>query len=209
MPLQRPNSSMMTTIQEARPILFYIKIFAVPIVIIAVIYGYRTLRKYIFLDNFGVVEPNRIFRSGQLLPFQLEKVISKYHIKTIIQTNIPELSEKDKVKVEAIYKKHNVQLISLVMPGDGRGEFGQYDKAIEILGKPNNLPSLVCCARGTHRTGSIVAGYRVIVQGWPVDKALKEMEDYRFRPAPHRYKGKKHPLIPHLRNYFSSRMETH
>jgi len=81
---------MMTAIQQARPILFCIKIFAIPVIIIAGIYGYRTLRRYIVLDNFGVVEPNRVFRSGQLLPFQLEKVISKHHIKTIIQTNIPE-----------------------------------------------------------------------------------------------------------------------
>lgn len=179
-----------------------IKVLAAPIIIIAGIYGYKTLRKYITLDNFGVVEDGKLFRSGQLLSFQLENVVSKYHIKTIIHGHIPELSTKERAKTEAVYNKYGLQVIPLIMPGDGRGTFEEYDKAIEILRNPDNLPALVCCARGTHRTGAIVAGYRVLVQSWPVNKALKEMENYRFRPFPHRYKGKEHPLVPHLRNYF-------
>ncbi len=183
-----------------------LSVLALSIVISGGVYGYKTLRKYLFLDNFGVVENGRIYRSGQLLPFQLDKVISEYGIKTIIRANIPELSAKSRVLEKTICEKHNIQIIAIVMPGDGLGSFEQYDKAVEILRNPDNLPALVCCACGTHRTGAIIAGYRVFVQNWPVNKALKEMENYRFRPFPHRRKGKEHPLLPHLRAYFRSRL---
>jgi protein-tyrosine phosphatase len=99
-----------------------------------------------------------------------------------------------------------VKMTPIIMPGDGRGSFEQYDTALKAMQNPDNLPLLVCCARGTHRTGAMVACYRVLDQKWEQEEAFKEMENYRFRPRPHRYKGGEHPLLPHLREYFCSRI---
>ena len=171
------------------------------------VFSYKKLKKYFFLDNFGIVENGSIYRSGQLLPFQLEKVISRYGIHTVIRLNNFQLSTAKLKEIQNIYARHHTKEIPLIMPGDGLGSFEQYDKAIEILSTPNNFPILVCCARGTYRTGGIIAAYRLVIQNWAFDKVIKEMQNYRFHHYPHRLKGKEHPLIPHLRKYLHSRRE--
>ncbi len=182
-----------------------------PLLFAASIFGYRTARKYLLADNFGVVEEGKIYRSGQLYPRRLDKVISEYGIRTILHGHVPDLSERDEERFKAVCAKHNTRVIPIMMPGDGRGRFEQYDEALGILRNHENLPVLVCCARGTHRTGAMIATYRVLEQKWDVASALKELELYRFRPHPHRYKGGEHPLLPHMREYFrirSSQEET-
>jgi len=45
---------------------------------------------------------------------------------------------------------------------------------------PGNAPLLVHCQHGADRTGVMVALYRVAVQGWSKEKALKEMTEGPF-----------------------------
>ena len=175
------------------------------ILIAAVIYAYRAFRKHVFPDNFGIVENGMIYRSGQLYPSQVEKLIAQHCIRSIVHGHLPELSARDESRFKKVCAQNDVRMIPIIMPGDGLGDFAQFDEALEILQDPGNLPALVCCARGTHRTGAIIAAYRVLVQGWPASDALDEMERYRFRPRPHRYKGGEHPLVPHLKEYFRLR----
>ena len=156
-------------------------------------------------DNFGTVEPGQIYRCGQLRPGQLEKLIERYKIKTIIKTNIPDLSLADMEREKEICRRHNVRVATLIMPGDGRGEFAQYDQALALLCDQRNLPTLVTCGRGTYRTGAVVAVYRALAQHWTVDRALAEMAEYRFDHGG-RWGRAKHPLTEHLRAYFKERL---
>lgn len=41
---------------------------------------------------------------------------------------------------------------------------------------------LIHCLQGHDRTGVICAAYRCLVQGWTLNEALQEMEDYGFNP---------------------------
>ncbi len=172
---------------------------------VAGVLGYTAIRKYVSLDNFGCVEEGRIYRCGRLYPAQLEKVIRKYGIRTILHANDMELSLRDTSRFRETCLRHNVRMIPMMLEGDGRGIFEQYDAAVSILRESTNLPALVCCARGTHRTGAIIAAHRVLTEGWSVSEAFREMENYRFRPHPHRYNGAEHLLLPYLREYFASR----
>ncbi len=167
--------------------------------------GWPVARRLLTWDNFGVVEPGWIYRSGQLQPSQLEKLIVRYQIKTIIKTNLPELPLPAMAREQAVCDRHNVKVVRLIMPGDGRGEFTQYDQALTWLRDRRNLPALITCARGTHRTGAVVAAYRVLLQHWPVRAALAEMERYRFDPGGQYGGGGEHPLLAHLRAYFKER----
>ncbi len=47
--------------------------------------------------------------------------------------------------------------------------------ALRILADPANRPVLIHCRQGADRTGAIVALYRVVVQGWTKEDALREM----------------------------------
>jgi len=51
---------------------------------------------------------------------------------------------------------------------------------LRLATDPTKTPVLVHCQHGADRTGAMVAIYRVIVQGWTKDEALKEMVDGGF-----------------------------
>lgn len=46
---------------------------------------------------------------------------------------------------------------------------------LQIVTDPKRTPVLVHCQQGADRTGTMVALYRVAVQGWTKDEALREM----------------------------------
>jgi protein tyrosine/serine phosphatase len=50
-------------------------------------------------------------------------------------------------------------------------------KFLQIVTTKSQQPVLVHCAQGSDRTGMMVAIYRIVVQGWSKDDALKEMID--------------------------------
>ncbi len=46
---------------------------------------------------------------------------------------------------------------------------------LAIVRDKSNLPIFVHCQHGADRTGTMVAAYRIFVQRWDVDRAIKEM----------------------------------
>lgn len=164
------------------------------ILLVVAVLGIKHGRHYVIVDNFGVVETGKVYRSGQLKPYQLEALIRDYGLKTVINTR-EEGAPIELMDAEgAVCESNGVDMIRISMPGDGRGTYAQYEQALAVLTDTNRLPALVHCARGTHRTGAIVASYRVRVQGWDADAAIAEMSDYRFKPDGH-------VLTEHLRPF--------
>lgn len=52
---------------------------------------------------------------------------------------------------------------------------------LKIVEDPANRPVFVHCAEGRDRTGYNVAAYRMALQGWSADAAIREMELFHFR----------------------------
>lgn len=50
-------------------------------------------------------------------------------------------------------------------------------KALRIMADPQNRPLMVHCQHGADRTGALVALYRVVVQGWTKEQAVREMNE--------------------------------
>jgi len=50
-------------------------------------------------------------------------------------------------------------------------------RVLRILRKKENGPFLIHCQHGADRTGVMSAMYRIVVQGWSKDEAIKEMVD--------------------------------
>ena len=48
-------------------------------------------------------------------------------------------------------------------------------QALRIMVDPENRPLMIHCRHGADRTGALVALYRVVVQGWTKDQAVREM----------------------------------
>jgi protein tyrosine phosphatase (PTP) superfamily phosphohydrolase (DUF442 family) len=55
---------------------------------------------------------------------------------------------------------------------------------LQIVTNPKRTPVIVHCQHGADRTGIMCAAYRVVVQGWSKEEALKEMTEggYGFHP---------------------------
>lgn len=51
---------------------------------------------------------------------------------------------------------------------------------LKVLEDPANHPVYIHCAQGRDRTGYNAAAYRIVVQGWTAEAALKEMHAFRF-----------------------------
>jgi protein tyrosine phosphatase (PTP) superfamily phosphohydrolase (DUF442 family) len=51
---------------------------------------------------------------------------------------------------------------------------------LKLASDPANQPMLVHCKHGADRTGTMVAAYRIVVQGWSKEDALAEMKDDRY-----------------------------
>jgi protein tyrosine phosphatase (PTP) superfamily phosphohydrolase (DUF442 family) len=56
---------------------------------------------------------------------------------------------------------------------------------LQIVSDPKRTPVLVHCQRGADRTGVMCAVYRIAVEGWTKDEAIREMIDggYGFSPV--------------------------
>lgn len=63
---------------------------------------------------------------------------------------------------------------------------------LRIVTDPKNAPVFVHCQHGSDRTGTMIAIYRIAVQGWDKEEAIREMVDggYGF-----------HPLWENLKDY--------
>ena len=62
--------------------------------------------------------------------------------------------------------------------------FGPKDKKIEkilsLINTPENQPVFVHCKRGSDRTGTIIAVYRMTQDGWTAKQANKEAKEFGF-----------------------------
>jgi protein tyrosine/serine phosphatase len=58
-------------------------------------------------------------------------------------------------------------------------------RVLRLLRDPAAGPTLVHCQHGADRTGTMVAMYRMVVQGWPREKAIDELVNggYGFHPV--------------------------
>jgi len=51
---------------------------------------------------------------------------------------------------------------------------------LKVASDPNRVPVLVHCSLGSDRTGTMCAVYRIVVQGWAKDEAIREMTQGGF-----------------------------
>lgn len=64
---------------------------------------------------------------------------------------------------------------------------------LKLVTDPKYQPVFVHCQHGADRTGTMCAVYRVVVQGWKMSDAIKEMENFGF-----------HEIWSNLKTYLNS-----
>jgi|KBSSwiStaDraftv2_1062776.scaffolds.fasta_scaffold568771_2 protein tyrosine/serine phosphatase len=129
--------------------------------------------------NFRVVKDGVLYRSAQLPVEGLERIINDYRIKTVVSLRVGD-KVNDKAE-EAYCLASGIQFVripprSWTYADDGAApvEAG-LAKFREVMKDEKNLPVLLHCFAGTHRTGAYVAVYRMDFEGWSSEKALTEL----------------------------------
>jgi protein tyrosine phosphatase (PTP) superfamily phosphohydrolase (DUF442 family) len=160
-------------------------IVAIPVVYYRAVYNHdRRLRE---------VKPGVLYRSGCLTVEGFKKAAAQLGIKTIInlQDEWPDPAVRnsyfDTSTTSEIQLCKELGVHYIYIPPDllsRRRATTERPEAIEqflaVMDNPQNYPVLIHCKAGLHRTGVMVAVFRMEYQGWSPLAALQEVKDNGF-----------------------------
>ena len=156
------------------------------------------LRDQVLPRNFGVVEPGRIYRSGQISARMIEPTLRANHIQTIVALAATGMKPADNAAEIAAAADLHIDRQLLPLAGDGTGSPTVYAAAVADVDAAvrGGRPVLVHCVAGAQRTGGVIALYQLLVEHQPPGVVLAELR--RFGHDPHDN--------PHLLVYLNSHM---
>jgi protein tyrosine/serine phosphatase len=142
--------------------------------------SFGLVRYHLFPKKFGVVVPGHIYRSGQISAPLIKKILTKYHIRVIINLTPADPKNDNKLAEDKAAEELNVKVLRFPMGGNGIGDVNDYASAVVAIAdaEKQNLPVLVHCAAGKMRTGGVIATYRILVQKIDPNIVEDEMEKY-------------------------------
>lgn len=130
--------------------------------------------KYKELPNFHRINAI-LYRGGQPKDNGFER-LAAIGIKTVINLRDDDKREDAEEKeVRALGMRYfNVPLNNLF----GRPSDEQMNRLLSIINAPENQPIFIHCKRGSDRTGTVIAVYRIEHDGWSCEQAKAEAKRY-------------------------------
>ncbi|MBI2922428.1 MAG: tyrosine-protein phosphatase [Planctomycetes bacterium] len=98
--------------------------------------------------------------------------LKKMGVKTVVNLRAWH-SDRDEMKGLSLYHLH-IKSTTLFQEDEDIAKF------LRIATDPYYRPVFVHCQHGADRTGVSIAAYRVVVQGWPMSKARRELPIFGF-----------------------------
>jgi tyrosine-protein phosphatase SIW14 len=137
------------------------------------------------LRNFGTVREGVLYRSGQLSPTGLDRVLSEHPCRTVVSLRpFRDADSNADTWEEEVCRARGVKYVRIAPP-EGHGEDG-LDRMAEgflaVMDDPTNHPVLVHCLAGRDRTGTMCAIYRMEFDEWSNRNAADEMQRFEFDP---------------------------
>jgi tyrosine-protein phosphatase SIW14 len=139
--------------------------------------------------NIRVVDSGILYRSGQLGPTGFKRLLHDYGIKTVISlrdSDDPSIPPPDRNE-EEFCKGMHIKYVRITP----RSWWPEYDgsppaekgvaKFLSVMDDPKNYPVLLHCFAGTHRTGAMVAIYRMEFNRWSNEDALAELRNAGYK----------------------------
>jgi protein tyrosine/serine phosphatase len=125
------------------------------------------------LGNFGLVD-GRIYRGEQPKDEDF-KALKALGVTTVVDLRLDTRKESKELAEAAGLKYINIPIDDKKQPSDA-----DVATFIKILDTCPDEKVYVHCAGGRHRTGSMIAVYRLVHCGWSIDEAYGEMKAYDF-----------------------------
>jgi protein tyrosine/serine phosphatase len=156
------------------------------------------LRDRLLPKNFGIVEPGRLYRSGQISHWQIAPALKDNHIQMIVALSAHGGKPAD-LDAE-LQETRDLGIERQVFPlgGDGTGQIEQYALAIAAIDRAlkQGKPVLVHCIAGAQRTGGVIATYQMLVEKKSPAEAFAQMRRYGHDPTAN----------PHLLEFLNAHM---
>lgn len=161
------------------------------IVAVAPIMYYRST--YTEGKRLREVVAGKVYRSGQMTTQGFEKAVKEYGIHTIVNLQEdfldPDISEgyftSATIKESALCRQLGVRymvigpdLVSRQKVHEKRPQ--AIERFLAVMDEPKNYPVLIHCKAGLHRTGVMVAIYRMEYEGWDKQAAIREVKKNGF-----------------------------
>ncbi|HEU4388674.1 MAG TPA: sulfur transferase domain-containing protein [Blastocatellia bacterium] len=125
------------------------------------------------IKNFGCVNKN-LYRGGQPGPGDLKR-LAELGIRTIVNLR----GEDERTQSEGVEAKAlGLRYFAIPMPGLSRPSDEQVSGVMAILDAQENWPVFIHCKRGSDRTGTIIACYRISHEGWTGSQAIAEAKRF-------------------------------
>jgi len=125
------------------------------------------------IDNFGKVS-DALYRGAQPAGRDYRD-LAALGVKTVVN-----LRDDGDASEPALVKKAGMNFVLIPMSGWERPSDAAVAQFLDIMSKPENQPVFVHCKVGKHRTGAMVALYRMTTDRWDASKAYTEMQKYHF-----------------------------
>lgn len=143
------------------------------LVILVSIVPAQNERSYKELPNLHKVS-DTLYRGAQPLTGYAGK-LGEIGVKTIINLRGEDEISRDEQK-EA--ETAGLRYFNISMPGLSAPSDEQVSRVMAIINLPENQPVFIHCKRGSDRTGTIAAVYRISHDGWNAERAITEAKRY-------------------------------
>jgi tyrosine-protein phosphatase SIW14 len=136
------------------------------------------------LPNFHKVSAT-LYRGAQPLD-GFAKKLGEIGVKTIVNLRgEDEVSHGEQKEAEAA----GLHYFGVAMPGLSAPSDEQVNRVMAIIDNPENQPVFIHCKRGSDRTGTIAAVYRISHDGWNAERAINEAKHFGLSWAEFGMKG--------------------
>ena len=127
------------------------------------------------LGNFGRVAEG-LYRGAQPTDEGLDS-LKAMGVRTVVNLRHFHGSREEQACRDRGLDYVRIQLASSDAPTDE-----DVKRFLEVATDPGRRPLYFHCMHGQDRTGTMCAAYRMAVDGWPLEKALSEMDAFGFNP---------------------------
>lgn len=125
------------------------------------------------LPKFSSVN-DKLYRGGQPTAQGID-ALRRLGVRTVVDLRDDDdraAAERERVTAAGM-RFINVPLSNWFGPKDA-----SIDEVLRIIDTPENQPVFVHCRRGSDRTGTVIAAYRILREGWEFKRALSEAESF-------------------------------